>query len=281
MKLLALVIGNAAYPERPLGGPANDADDMAKALTSIGFTVTNSKRTDLTMDEMVDALADFEKKVDSKTVAVVYYSGHGLEDEKKNYLVPVDAKVEKFADIQRNLVSLDWIIDRLDRRSVRSKIVILDACRNLPMSLRHKDIGEKGGLAQLAELSDGTRVIYAASPGKISYAALSNERNSVVTGGLLRAIDEKITTFDGILNRAAYLTRQATGNRQLPWSAGNLGMSFGDDLKVKNNPLMQDAQKTLPSMSQVVDAPVPKKPCKQISEQVFENGIATWRKVCA
>lgn len=281
VKLLALVIGNSAYADRPLGGPANDAVDMAKALTSIGFTVTNSKRSDLTMEEMIAALVDFEKRADDNTVAVVYYSGHGLEDENKNYLVPVDAKVQSFADIRRNLISLDWIIERLDKRRVPTKIVILDACRNMPLSLRYKDLGEKGGLAQLTELSDGTRVVYAASPGKVSYAALSGERNSVFTGALLKAIDEKITTFDGILARAAHLTRQSTGNRQYPWSAGNLGMSFGYDLKAQNNPLMQNVQKTVPSLSKVVDAEILKKPCKEISEQVFENGVATWRKVCA
>src|SRR5262245_10771049 len=97
---VALVIGNSTYQKNPLANPINDAKLLAGALGEAGFEV--QLVTDLTRAGMVRALRDFSETVAAKgkdTVALVYYAGHGLQIDGENFLVPVDAKVERESDV--------------------------------------------------------------------------------------------------------------------------------------------------------------------------------------
>lgn len=276
--LLALVIGNSAYADGPLRGADNDAIDIAKVLRGLGFEIANADAMkNLDRVQMYRAIESFMERVDRHTIAVVYYSGHGLEDDKQNYLVPTDAALETSADIPAQLVPLEWILKRLEQRDARTKIVILDACRNMPSSLRYKSWGQRGGLAQITTLEPGTRIIYAASPGMTAMPASEGQRNSVFTAALLQAINEKHPTFDQILGRAAELTRLATNNKQEPWSAGTIGISFEVAPHLSPNPLTQPRTEHLPLSSEPVRQP---QGCAEISEQVVVNGVATWTKKC-
>lgn len=278
-KYIALVIGNSKYDVGFLAGPENDAIDIAKALKKIGFDIANSGRTtNLNRSEMKAALASFVESVDKNSFVVVYYSGHGLEDNKENYLVPTDAKLDRKADLEDQLVSLEWILKRLDQREARTKIIILDACRNMPSSLKYKEFTQGGGLADLKRLGPGTRVIYAASPDEAAIAASAGERNSVFTGALLEAFNEKLGTFNEVLDKAAQITLSRTENRQAPWSAGVLGMSFrlapqvsAVNIKGSDNEVSQKyVSPAEPDISN----------CNAISQVTIVNGVSTWTKKC-
>lgn len=279
-KLLALVIGNSNYKSH-LEGPSNDAADMAKALAAIGFTVTNSPNiANVDRKSMFDQVNNFSQKIDSQTVAVIYYSGHGIEDAHKNYLVPTDAIIESYGDIISKLVPLDYLMERMAAREARTVIIILDACRNMPTELKYKTLGQKGGLSEIKNLNPGLRVIYAASPGQVAQAAPRGQRNSVFTGAILKAMGErKNGGFDDIINRAAVLTVDTTGRRQIPYSSGTLGLAWVDSPQVAGNPFSQKQAEDVVQTSRPVKD-IPSSMCNVISQQSIVNGVVTWQKKC-
>src|SRR3954453_11596092 len=106
-KRIALVIGNAAYQTAPLQTPANDAGLIAQTLQAAGFDVAGAR--DLDQDSMRRALRDFVDKAEASgpnTVAYVYFSGHGLQLEGENYLVPVDARIARDSDVPAAAIRL-------------------------------------------------------------------------------------------------------------------------------------------------------------------------------
>src|SRR5262249_8763949 len=109
-KRVALVIGNSAYDKvARLGNPAHDAALMAQTFKSAGFDSVEVGR-DLKVADMRRSLRDFLDKARDADVAVVYYAGHGIEVDGTNYLIPVDAVLERDADIYDEALSLDRVL---------------------------------------------------------------------------------------------------------------------------------------------------------------------------
>jgi uncharacterized caspase-like protein len=131
-KRVALVIGNSAYQNAPaLINPKNDAQDIGKSLRELGFTTIVA--TDLNRAGMDDALDRFSRSVGGAEIALVYYSGHGMQFAGKNYLLPVDARLVNADDVNRfRLVPVDDVVDVL-QGAPGARIIILDACRNNPV----------------------------------------------------------------------------------------------------------------------------------------------------
>jgi uncharacterized caspase-like protein len=131
-KRVALIIGNSAYQNAPaLINPKNDAQDVGKSLRELGFTTIVA--TDLNRAGMDDALDRFSRSVGGAEIALVYYSGHGMQFAGKNYLLPVDARLVNADDVNRfRLVPVDDVVDVL-QGAPGARIIILDACRNNPV----------------------------------------------------------------------------------------------------------------------------------------------------
>jgi uncharacterized caspase-like protein len=131
-KRVALIIGNSAYQNAPaLINPKNDAQDIGKSLRELGFTTIVA--TDLNRAGMDDALDRFSRSVGGAEIALVYYSGHGMQFAGKNYLLPVDARLVNADDVNRfRLVPVDDVVDVL-QGAPGARIIILDACRNNPV----------------------------------------------------------------------------------------------------------------------------------------------------
>src|SRR6516165_12442374 len=131
-KRVALIIGNSAYQNAPaLINPKNDAQDVGKSLRELGFTTIVA--TDLNRAGMDDALDRFSRTVGGAEIALVYYSGHGMQFAGKNFLLPVDARLESADDVNRfRLIPLDDVFGVL-QGTPGARIVILDACRNNPV----------------------------------------------------------------------------------------------------------------------------------------------------
>lgn len=284
-KYRALVIGNSAYLPDRLSGPDNDANDIAAVFGEIGFTVVNAAlMTNLSRSQMEGVIEGFMQEVDRNTVAIVYYSGHGVEDDNKNYLVPVDAALKNYADIEKQLISLDAILKRFAQREARTRVVILDACRDLPLALKYtKSFDAKGGLAAVKELGPGTSIVYATSPNRVAIAATQSQRNSVFTSALLSAIKQKPPTFLDLLVTAAKSTYEMTGMKQSPWLSGELQMAafqlHGAGQHSPLNPLTQLPAEQPRSAANTRPELIPLG-CNEISEQITKNGVVTWRKRC-
>jgi hypothetical protein len=227
-KRVALVIGNSAYENvGRLGNPANDAAAMTVTLQQAGFDVVESRRN-LKIAEMRRAFRDFADKARDADVAVVYYAGHGIEVDGTNYLIPVDAALERDLDVYDEALPLDRILVTIEpARQLR--LVILDACRDNPFSktmkrtLAARAIGR--GLAKVEPTSPNTLIAFGSKAG--STASDGDSKNSPFTTALVK----HITTPGLDLRKAFGYVRddvlRNTGNKQEPYVYGSLG---GDDV---------------------------------------------------
>ena len=129
---IALVIGNAAYRVDPLDNPVNDARLVAASLKQAAFDVTLAENLD--RRALLGALRAFGERLNDNSVAVLYYAGHGLQLRDRNYLIPIDAEIRSEDEIPLAGIDLTFILARMSAAKSRINIVILDACRNNPLS---------------------------------------------------------------------------------------------------------------------------------------------------
>ncbi|MEC9343466.1 MAG: caspase family protein [Pseudomonadota bacterium] len=181
-KRVALVIGNSAYENvRHLVNPEHDAGDLAALLASLGFEV--DELHDLGRVAMEEALGAFSDKSTDAEIAIVFFAGHGVEVDHRNYLIPVDAVLETVRRIPFETVSLDHVMAALD--GVKGlRIVLLDACRNNPFVARaagaSRSLGR--GLSGVEAASE-TLVSFSAKEGSVASDGVG--RNSPYTAALL------------------------------------------------------------------------------------------------
>ncbi|MCK1738516.1 caspase family protein [Bradyrhizobium sp. 138] len=225
---VALVLANSAYQHAPsLANPVNDGVVMAKTLKEAGFDVVDY-RHDLSALETRRVLRDFADVTRTADIAVVYYAGHGIEVEGSNYLIPVDAKLERDTDVYDEALSLDRVLVAVEPAK-QLRLVILDACRDNPFGKRMKrTVASRGigrGLAQVEPTSPNTLIAYSAKAG---FTAQDGDgANSPFTVALSR----HLTTPGLDVRRAFGFVRddvlKSTGNKQEPFVYGSLG---GEDV---------------------------------------------------
>ena len=209
---VALVVGNGVYGEiGTLPNPGNDAADVAAALGRLGFGVTTVRDADRA--GLTAALRAFARQSAGADVSLVFYAGHGLEVDGVNYLVPVDARLERDTDVRFETVALYDVLASTVGASLR--VVILDACRNNPLSRSMQRTGaarsvSRGSFGELNEalLGDETLVAYAAAAG--TTAADGTGRNSPYTSALLAYLERPLEI--GILFRQVRAQVLATTN---------------------------------------------------------------------
>jgi len=180
---IALVIGNNNYKNHSkLINPINDAKDIGNKLIGKNFEVIYVP--DGTKRKIDEALRAFNKKLENGGVGLFYYSGHGIEIEKENFLIPIDANLKSELDVKYDSISVDKVIEGMKRSKTRLNIVILDACRNNPFSRG------SGGLAPMAN-AEGTIISYATASGSVA-SDNPMETNGLYTKHLLKALDEPL-----------------------------------------------------------------------------------------
>jgi hypothetical protein len=220
---IALVIGNSAYHTvSALPNPANDARAMSELLTSAGFEVVPA--TDLTLADMRTAIRDFTSLVSSKgvdTVALIFFAGHGVQVDGDNYLVPVDARIKREADVPIEALRLVDVMNALSAAPARTRMVILDACRNNPFSEINKTTGR--GLA-IVDAPNGSIVAYSTAPG--AEAEDGSAANSPFTTAFTSVAREPGLPIELALKRVRLAVNQVTSGRQTPWESSSLTVDF-------------------------------------------------------
>src|SRR3979490_1232834 len=186
-KRVALVLGNSAYQNvAQLPNPVNDGAIIAAKLREAGFEVVDS-RPDLPAAETRRALRDFADRSRDADIAVVYYAGHGMEVDGTNYLIPVDAKLERDTDVYDEAFSLDRVLLAVEPAK-QLRLVILDACRDNPFAKTMKKTvasrGIGGGLPKVEPTSPNTLIAYSAKAGSI--ALDGDSKNSPFTTALAK-----------------------------------------------------------------------------------------------
>jgi tetratricopeptide (TPR) repeat protein len=235
---VALVIGNADYRSASrLKNPVHDADIMAASLRAVGFeTVTVA--SDATREKMADALRAFSDEAKKADWAVVYYSGHGMEVNGTNYLVPVDARISSGRSPSAEAVSLDQVIAAA-QGARKLRLVLLDACRNNPFVPQTRPTASTDARAAVASMAVGmagdrsaggglgavsvsgaTLVVYAAKHGRTALDGQGRYSPFAI------AMVQRLATPNVEINKLFRLVRddvmEATAGRQEPYTYGSL-----------------------------------------------------------
>ena len=209
---VALVIGNAAYTHATaLATPVNDAADIGAALERLGFTVTRVENAD--QAALRGSLRDFASAAADSEIALVFYAGHGIASDGRNYLVPVDAQLSSDADVEFEAVPLA-LVERAMARAPGARLIILDASRENPFAA-----ALDAGLAAV-EPSAGTLMTYAAEAGTVSIEGAG--RNSPYTEALLNHLEKPGLELERMFASVREAVRTATDTSQEPAVYGSL-----------------------------------------------------------
>jgi tetratricopeptide (TPR) repeat protein len=220
---VALVIGNSDYKfANKLPNPVNDAEDIAALLRRLKFDVVEGKNLD--RRGMDDVIRQFGRKLEGADLAVFFYAGHGLQVGGKNYLVPIDAKLERPADLALDALEVSTVLDQMEAER-RVNLIFLDACRDNPLArslarslgTRSTSVGQ--GLASI-QSAVGTMIAYATQPNNV--ALDGDGRNSPFTTALLKHITAPGLDIGLIMRRVRADVIHATRDKQVPWDDSSL-----------------------------------------------------------
>jgi uncharacterized caspase-like protein len=231
---VALVIGNSAYRHTgALPNPRNDAEAIAKLLGASNFDDVLLK-IDLDRRGMHDAIRQFEPSARAADVALVYYAGHGLEVGGQNYLMPVDAKLSRDSDLDEEAITLASLLSAASRAR-KLKLVVLDACRNNPVSERMvlragTARSVQRGLARIESQGDGLASVVTKGEVLVAYAAKAGTealdgkgRHSPYAEALLKHLATPGLDVLRMFGRVKDAVMIATKDAQEPWIYGSPG----------------------------------------------------------
>lgn len=212
---LALVIGNSNYME--LGQLANaqrDAADVSTTLQDLGFDVIESYET--TYNDMRAALQQFRNKADAYDVALFYYAGHGIQEEGKNYLVPIENGLELRSDIDKTL-NADDVLYEMENSGASTRLLFLDACRDHRSSFSRS---AQKGLARM-EGSKGSVIVFSTQSGETASDGDSG-KNSPFASAMIQNIRVAGQPFPVTLSNIVNDTYRMTNGVQCPLQVGNV-----------------------------------------------------------
>ncbi|MBO9694964.1 MAG: caspase family protein [Sphingopyxis sp.] len=215
---VALVIGNGDYANTSrLNNPANDIRIIAASAKQAGFDDV-TVAADLAVNDFQKAMRDFRAKADGAEVAMVYYAGHGIEAQGKNWLIPTDAQLKSDLDLPYEAINLDRLMESVSGAQIR--MVVLDSCRNNPFgrSWRSGTRAVVNGLAGVE--ADDVLVIFAAAPGQT--AADGTSGNSPFAVSLAKRLpqpDMPVQLLGGLIRDDVL---KATGGSQRPFVSASI-----------------------------------------------------------
>jgi hypothetical protein len=215
---VALVVGNSNYQVEKfsLANPKNDAEDVAAALSGLGFDVLTA--IDATKKEFERKLADFARTAKDADAALFFYAGHAMQFQGENYLMPVDGELKDRDSIWSEMVRVDDVRRALDRVD-GLKVMVLDACRDNPLSdriYRSAAGGGGGGPRGLARIDKAQGLIVAYATAADDVAADGNGRNSPFTSALLNRMGEAGLEITKLFRLVGADVAEETRGRQRP-----------------------------------------------------------------
>lgn len=293
---VALIIGNSAYPNSPLVNPANDAQAMADVLKRLGFNVIELR--DGTRMQMSAAIARVSESLKGKQgVGMLYYAGHGLQLDWRNYMVPVDASLKSAADVPQQTIDLSSVVDIFKAAGNRMNIVVLDACRDNPFG---GNTSSAKGLAQL-DAPPSTFLAYATAPGNVAEDGDEKSGNGLYTQYLLQELKRPTAKIEDVFKRVRLNVRKQSQGRQIPWESTSLedDFFFNDGVRytIKPEDLERMAASALAKVSEkdraaevarqqeiqrlaaLTKAPDPRLGKEQLKELAFKEEKAAWDRI--
>jgi uncharacterized caspase-like protein len=225
---VALIIGNAAYQHAgPLRNPVNDARSMAQTLSGMGFQVL--LRENRTEDQVKQDIREWGRQLDQNSVALFYYSGHGIQVKGENYVVPVDAEIASEEEVEYSAVNVGLVMAQMERARSRVNIVFLDACRNNPFARSFRSASQ--GLA-MVNAPAGTFIAYATAPGDVASDGSASAGNGLYTQQLLRYLNTPGLPIEQMHKQVRIAVSGASNGDQVPWESSSI---MGDFYFAGNN----------------------------------------------
>ncbi|MGI9419074.1 MAG: caspase family protein [Geminicoccaceae bacterium] len=217
---VALVIGNGGYSNIPaLPNPAKDARLIAEKLRAVGFDVEMAVDGD--WSQLQQSVRSFGRRARGADAALFFYAGHGIQSKGENFLLPVDAKVGEVADLRYEALPLSLVTEELDEADAKISMVVLDACRDNPLtrslrgSGRTRSTDVTQGLATVQSAS-GMLIAYATAPGDVAYDGDGTE-NSPFTRAFADWIEKPGLEVALMFRRVREQVYETTGGKQRPW----------------------------------------------------------------
>jgi hypothetical protein len=217
----ALVIGNAKYPdaEAPLKEPINDARDIADELKRDGFSVDTGEN--LTAEAMRRAFDKLYGRIKPGSIALVFFSGFGVQSNRQSYMIPVDAQIWTEPDVRRDGFSLETVLGEINSRGAGVKIALIDASRRNPFERRFRSFS--AGLAPVIA-PNGSLVMYSASLNSV--ISDNGTDHSLFVQELLKEIRVPDLMAEETLNRTRVGVTRASQQAQVPWISSSLAEDF-------------------------------------------------------
>ena len=236
-KRVALVVGNGAYLHIPgLANTKNDARGLASGLRRLGFQVLEAIDTDFRT--LRDYIHSFSNALIDAELGLFFYAGHGIAVDGINYIIPVDANLTSYDDVERQLISTDRVVRALNYGNIPS-VVMLDACRENPFVPNLQKSGDSrrvtrglasmkprksvggGGLSSLETGNINMYVAFATQPGNLAADGLVGDRHSPFSKALIENLHRKVEIRELMGNVRASVVRR-TNNQHVPWDQSSL-----------------------------------------------------------
>jgi uncharacterized caspase-like protein len=219
---IALVIGNGHYPDAnaPMTQPINDARALTESLRRDGFDVDVVE--DATKDDMTRAIARLKSKIKPDSVVMLFFGGYGVQAGHESYMIPVDATIWKEADVRRDAVSVETVLDVMKEQGACAKLVVLDASRRNPYERRFRTFSH--GLAPI-DAPDNALILTSATPGQV--ADDSGGQHSVLVTELLNNLsagesEKTAMAAETVFNNTRVAISRASDGAQVPSVSSSL-----------------------------------------------------------
>ena len=214
---IALVIGNGHYPDAPapLTQPINDARALTAALRGNGFDVDVVE--DAGKDDMGRAIDRLKSKIRPDSVVMLFFGGYGIQAGRQSYMIPVDATIWKEADVRRQGVSIESVLELMKAQGARTKLVVIDASRRNPYERRFRAFSH--GLAPI-NAPDNALILTSATPGKV--ADDSEGPYSVLMSELLANLTAQGAGVETVFNKTRAAISRASEGEQVPSVSSSL-----------------------------------------------------------
>jgi uncharacterized caspase-like protein len=220
---IALVIGNGHYPDAhaPLAQPINDARALTVALRRNGFDVDMVE--DAGKDDMNRAIERLKSKVAPDSVVMLFFGGFGVQVGRESYMIPVDAAIWKEADVRRDGVSIESVLEAIKAQGARARLAVIDASRRNPYERRFRAFSH--GLAPIVA-PENALILSSATPGKVIDD--SDGQHSVLITELLTNLAGSAASAEAIFNQTRAAISRASDGEQVP----SVSSSLSEDIRL-------------------------------------------------
>ena len=216
---IALIIGNGHYPDanEPLTQSINDARALSAALRHDGFDVDVVE--DATHDDMSRAVDRLKSRVRPDSVVMLFFGGYGVQAGRESFMIPVDATIWKEADVRREGISVESVLDAVKENGAAAKLVVLDASRRNPYERRFRAFSH--GLAPISA-PDNALILTSATPGQVADDA--SGQHSVLVSELLNNLNAQASASaaEAVFNKTRVAISKATDGAQVPSVSSSL-----------------------------------------------------------